>query len=173
MGIETKEKEIGGLRFSVEQFAVFRSQRLLMKLLKLAGGPLLSFAVAAGITDARTALGVFGNLKIEELGGMLEGLFSKLDPETMEELTKEILASTSVFHADKFILLANGGPKGRGVADAVIGGDIMTFLLVQAFALSVHFGNFSGARDALAGLGLKIPSPSQGSSTSTDGTPES
>ncbi len=61
-------------------------------------------------------------------------------------------------------------PNGRTCIDAVIGGDFVTGIAVQAFALSVHFGNFSGARGVLADLGLAFPS--KASNTSTDGKGE-
>ena len=160
MAIETKEKEIGGLRFSVEQLPYFRAQRLFVRLIKLAGPALTGLFTLAGATNGRAALAAVGDLDTATLTPMLSEFFGALHPDEVETITREILASTKVYLRDKFVPLVD-------FMDLAIGGDFWTGLMVQAFALSVHFGNFSGARAALDGLGLKA-SRSQESATSTD-----
>jgi len=169
MALERKVTEIGDLSFAVESFPYFRAQRLLTRLLKLAGPALAALATLAG-NSPRAAAASMLDMNIDKLAPLLGDFFSRLDPDAAEALTLEILATATVKRADggevRWVPLI-GDRGGKGIIDAIIP-DIWTGLQLQAFALSVHFGGFSGARGALAALGLKA-SPSSESNTSTDG----
>lgn len=163
MGLEAKEKEIGGLTFEVTQLPYFAAQRLFVRLIKLLGPGLLGLAQIAGSGGGKAAVVALGNADVGQLVPMLSSLFEKLDPSDMEDLTRKILETTRVRYQDKWVMLVKA-------MDTIIGGDFWTGMAVQAFALSVHFGNFSGARGVLDALGLKAKaSNSEGSSTSTAG----
>lgn len=173
MALHTETKEIGGLEVTVTQLPYFKAQRLAVRLLRLAGAQLTALFVLLGASgsDARQALAALGGLKLDELAGLLGGLFQALEPDDAESLTKQILATTQVRHGEKLVALVGGGANDRGVADAVLP-DLWTGLAVQAFALSVVFGNFSSARGAFGDM-LPGPFPSEASTTSTDGRDES
>jgi hypothetical protein len=165
MAIETKKKDIGGLHFEVEQLPYFAAQRLFFRLLKLSGPGLLGLLQIAGVTSGASVISALGEKDVKDLAPLLSAFFEKLDPAEMEELTGKILETARVRQNGKLVPLLN-------FMDAIIGGDFWTGLAVQAFALSVHFGNFNSARSALDSLGLKVnkASPSEESSTSTDST---
>lgn len=175
--IQTVEYETAGHRFEITQLPYFRAQRLFFRLLKLAGPGLVGLATAAGASGAGGAavVGALASLDEEKLSALLGDLFAKLEPEEMERLTLEILATTRVYYAPNNVgdpklvdLVGQGG--GRGAMDIIIGGDFWAGLMLQAKALSVHFGNFNSARGAIEALGLRAKaSASPASTTSTDG----
>lgn len=180
--IKAQEREIGDLKFVVEPLPYFAAQHLFTKLCKLAGAQLVSLAVLVGALggNAAAALRALAGFKVEELVPLLGSFFDKLDPEQVEALTKQILQTTRVWYQatpegePQLVALVGGPGKGRGVMDAVIGGDFWTGLAVQGFALSVFFGNFSSARGVLGSLGqTQEPSTSPASTTSTGGKEES
>lgn len=145
MGIETKTKEIGSTTFEVTQLPYFRAQRLFTRLLKLAGPGLLGLAQLAGV-NGKAAAGTLLNLDVEKLTPVLAVFFERLEPTLMEDLTREILSGARAKVNGSMVDLL-------GHMDIIIGGDFWTGLAVQGWALSVHFGNFSGARAALAAAG--------------------
>ena len=163
MAIETKEKEIGGLRFSVEQLPYFRAQRLFVRLLKIAGPALTGIMAMAGKTSARAIARELADRDLTELTPHLASFFAALQPDDAEQITREILSTGKVYDSARGAWLPL-----VGAMDSIVGGDFWAGISVQAFALSVHFGNFSSARAALDGLGLRAPSGSPESSTSTD-----
>lgn len=162
MAIESREKVLGGISFEVTQLPYFAAQRLFTRLLKLAGPALLGLAQVAGVAGGKASLAMLAQREVSELVPVLAAFFERLDPNEAEGLTREILRTTRARHNGTLVDLV-------GVMDAVIGGDFWTGLAVQAFALTVHFGNFNSARGALSALGLKV-SPSEGSTTSTGST---
>lgn len=163
MAIESKERTIGGLDFEVTQLPYFRAQRLLAKLVKLAGPVLLGLATTAGREDVSGADVLASALReLKEIAPLLSNFFDRLDAKELEQLTMEILDTTRVRYQGKLVALV---PH----MDAIVGGDIWTGLQVQAFALSVIFGNFSSARGAIEALGRSATaSRSPESNTSTD-----
>lgn len=164
MALQAKTKQIGDLKFEVTPLPYFRAQRLFFRLLKLAGPGLLGLLQLAGATSGRAVLDALGEKDVKDIAPVLGEFFGRLDPDEMETLTNEILSTARVFQKGKIIELLP-------FMDAILGDDFWTGLSVQAFALTVHFGNFSRARGALDALGLvtKEP-PSEESTTSTAST---
>lgn len=170
MGIETKTKTIGDISFEVTQLQYFRAQRLFVRLVKLAGPALLGLAQLAGAGNGKAAMGALLGLDVDRLVPVLAGLFEQLAPDVVENLTREILSGARGPYDGKTVILVNDGPAEKWPLNLVLGGDFWTGMALQGWALSVHFGNFSGARAALEAAGLKLKaSVSPESTTSTDG----
>ncbi len=164
MAIESRKKEINGITFEVTQLPYFKAQRLFTRLLKLLGPGLMALAQAAGAAGGRALVAAIASKDVSDFAPALSSLFDGLDPEDAERLTKQILDGARVVYNGKLVDLVEN-------MDVVVGGDFWTGLAVQAWALSVHFGNFSSARGAANALGLKVkPSSSEASSTSTAST---
>lgn len=168
MALESKSRTIGDLEYEVTQLPYFKAQRLFMRLLKLAGPALTGLFTMAGAGGGSGAavVAALASLEAKQLADLLSGFFEKLDPDEAEAITREILATATVRHKGRVVQLlpVMESPE-------IIGGDFWAGMMVQAFALSVHFGNFSSARGALDGLGLKAKAPPLSeSSTSTGGT---
>jgi hypothetical protein len=162
MAIETKPKDFGDLHVEVTQLPYFAAQRLFVRVVKLLGPALLALVQATGKTTGRQVLAALGDRDVNDLVPVLNAVFEKLEPHDVEALTRQILETTRVHYNGKMVMLA---PH----MDAIIGGDFWLGLAIQAFALSVHFGNFSSARGAFGALGLKVPS-SETSPTSNGST---
>lgn len=158
MALKTEPFEINGVTVEITQLGYFRSQRLLTRLLRLAGPALLSIATVAAESGGKAALKTLADADVQDLMPALAGLFERMEPETVEAITKELL-STAVVRGEKPVALL-------GVIDAVLGGDFWGVVALQAFAIKVHFGNFSSARAAFGQLGLTVEaSPSSESTT--------
>jgi len=168
MGIETKRREIGSITFEVTQLQYFRAQRLLVRLVKLAGPALVSLAQLAGTGQPKAAMGALLGMQVEQLAPALGTLFAELSPEVAEDLTREILRGARGMADGTLVTLVDDGDAARWKLNAIIGGNFWAGLALQAWALQVHFGNFSGARVAFQAAGLKA-SPSEASTTSTGG----
>lgn len=160
MARETKQIEIAGATYHVTQLPYFRAQRLFFRLLRVAGPMLTALVQLVGAGDAKAVASLLA-LDADKIAGALADVFGRVSPEEMESLTRDILATTQVDQGDKRLDVLN-------VLDLVIGGEFWAGLLLQAFALKVHFGNFNSARDAFSALGLTA-SPSAALNTSTDG----
>jgi hypothetical protein len=166
MALRTETKTIGERTFEVSQLPYFRAQRLLTRLLKVAGHGVTGLLAIIGAGGGREALASVADMDTAQLGAAMAGFFDKLDPDEVDSISKEILATARVRYDGKLVALLD-------VIDVVMGGDFWGVMALQAFALSVHFGNFSSARDALAGaLGQTTASRSSASTTST-GSPAS
>ncbi len=156
--------EIAGKSFEASPLPYFRAQRLLVRMLKMGGPLLVDVLQAGGGGNGVAALAQLMRVEASGLAGALAGFFAQLSPEEAETITREILATCQV----------NVNGKSGAVVpvlDAIFAGDFWAGLVLQGWALTVHFGNFSTARSALEGLGLKIGA-SKESSTSTDGKGE-
>jgi len=156
MALKTEPFEINGVTIEITQLGYFRSQRLLTRLLKLAGPALLSIATVAADSGGKAALAALAETDVKDLVPVLAGLFDRMEPETVEAITKELLSTATVRGEKRLPLL--------DVIDAVLGGDFWGVVALQVFAIKVHFGNFSSARAAFGQLGLTAAaSPSSGS----------
>jgi hypothetical protein len=161
--LQRRTKEIGEYSFEVNQLPYRAAQRLAVQLLAMLGAPLLSVIQLAGAGAGAAALAALANTEVDKLVPILSNAFGALDPDKAEALSAAILEGTRVQYKSKWVPLWD-------YIDAVLGGDFYVGLAVQAFALSVHFGNFSSARGAFEALGLKRKaSNSEASTTSTDG----
>jgi hypothetical protein len=166
MPLPTKTKEIGGLTFEVTGLAYLDAQDLLMQLLRLAGPGLVGLIQLASKEGGTAALSALANSDVADIIPILSKFFEKLEPAVVRDLTHQILETTRVRIKGKLVAL-------NPVINLVIC-DLWTGLTLQAFALSVHIGNFSSARDALSALGLRTAtgSDSPESTTSAAGKDE-
>ncbi len=162
MAIEIKDTTIAGVTYHVSQLPYFRAQRLFMRLLKLAGPGVSGLLAMAGgpMQMARAMM----NSDTETLTPILSSFFDRLDPGECEQVTREILAATTVDWEGKRVMLVDR-------IDLVIGGDFWSGMTLQGFALGVHFGNFTSAAAAFEAAAAKAKaSRSSESTTSTDST---
>lgn len=128
-GIENREKEIDGFKFTVPQLPAMRSLRMLRRL-SSAFGP----AVAQAFGSAT------GEVDFKGLASALEMLFMKLTEDELEQITKELLAQA----------LVDGRPLLREM-DLTLAGKPGTLLKLLAFSVEVNYGSFfAGLRERLA-----------------------
>ena len=162
--IETKEKTIGAYDVKVTQLAFFKALRLFTRLVKTVGPGFVKLFDVAGKDGGGAAVATMLDSRIDDLAPAFAALCQSLDPDVMEQIATEIAVGSQIKDPSRGAYV----PLEAGL-NVVVGGDFWAGMQILAFALSVHFGNFSFARDAIAGLGRKAKeSPSAASTTSTD-----
>lgn len=165
MGLRIEERAIGAFTFKVQQLPYLASQRLLIRLLRIVGPSITELLALIGSKkmSSREAMESLFESDTDKLAPVLGSVFGRLEPAEAEEITKAILFSTHVEIENKKTQVMEFHPLVK-MLDAVLAGDFWTGLKVQAFALSVHFGNFSGASVESDPAALAV-SPSLASNT--------
>lgn len=139
-GPETKEQVIDGVTYSVTQLTGTRSLKLFWKLVGVISGAGDSLGK---LDPAALASGDVGDIDMSVAGGALGGIVSKLDPDQLDVVVKELLGTLTIDGRD-------AGP----LFESHFAGKVFRMLKVVKFALGVHFGDF---RDALRGGGSAGP----------------
>lgn len=129
--IQTKEKEIDGLKVAVSEFPArfgFKMQTRLTMIFGPALGTLLS-----GL-EAKTGSALDGEFNLDKLPGALESLFSRMNEDKAMDLVLEILKSTRI----------DGVEVTNQSFDLVFAGKYHTMYKVLWFVLEVNYGGFFG-----------------------------
>ena len=125
--IETKEKEIGGMRFTVSQLPAMRALKTLNRIGRILGP---AFAKASGASKG----GDLGGTEIAAFADAIHILFDKLTDEELEGLTRALLDTATV---DGKLLMPQ--------FDTVMSGKVEVILQLLKFAFEVNYGNFFNA----------------------------
>lgn len=146
MGVETREVEIDGVRFSVTQLGARAAMRLL---------PRIGRIVGPAIADATNAIpgGNLGEADVAKLGGALGTLFDRLTPEEQDALLETLLQGARVQVEGKWAPLMES-------FDFLMAGKALTVYRLLWFALGVNYGDFTGALRGLAARGKTMASAS-------------
>ncbi len=145
MGVQTSNRTFGkgesALYIEADEMTYWPAQRLAMRLLKLAGPGVIGLVAA-------------GDSSVMELFGF----FEKLSPEDAETISREILSTSRARYNGKIVPLVE-------FMDVIVGGDFWLGIMIQAFALSVIFGNFTNAPAALVAIVAKAKQAASAAST--------
>lgn len=150
MAREPKDKEIDGMKFTVQMMPVKRAIKMLHKLAR-AGLPAMLKAVGESKLEGES-LGL-ADLDLSNLGEAAAMLFEKFSDADLDHCMSELL-ETAVVEAE-----GKTTPVLKAL-DTVITNPL-TMFKAMAFALEVNYGNFSDAFRAAAGtlkLGKAAPS---------------
>lgn len=132
--------------FTVSQLPAMRSVRLLTRLGKVLGPAASELGRALATTKGETP-------QVEALAPALGALFSQLEPDTVEQLLRELFATTKV-----------GATDLMPVFDMKMAGQFNSIWKLAATALEVQFGNFFG--DLIArGMAAVTQNPAPASGT--------
>ena len=142
---ENKTKTIDGEDFTFYQLNPFKANRLLIKLVKIAGPALGSLA------NSKDVKGVQGLMDSDfDAKALLDSLCDKLDEDQVDSIFKELLSQ--VHHSGE------GSLEKEAACDVFFKGKINLMYKVVFAALEAQFGDFFGANGVFAGLkvqGLK------------------
>jgi len=119
--IQTKEKKINGVEYSVVQFPARHGLKIKAELVKLFAPSLFSLA---GNLDAK--------VNSETLGPVIQGLCDRLHPDDMVDLALRLLANTR----------REGKELTTSVFDDVFAGSFDELYKALAFVIEVNYGSF-------------------------------
>ncbi|MCK5127628.1 MAG: hypothetical protein KAR42_15330 [candidate division Zixibacteria bacterium] len=144
---ENKTKTIDGQDFTFFQLNPFKANRLLIKLVKIAGPALGSLANSKDVNGVQDLMDADIDAK-----GLLDSICEKLDEDEIEEMFKKLLSQV---HCSEVGELSN-----ESHCDTVFKGKISLMYKVVFAALEAQFGDFFGANGVFAGL--KVQGSKQG-----------
>lgn len=132
---QTKEKEIDGIRFSVQQLPAMRGVLLMHKLARAVGPAMLKALSGAG--DSQKGVSIAS----VDLGGIADSVglvFDRFSASDLEALIKELFETATLTDG------ANTFPVMQ-VFDNVLAGKTSTIFKAIRFALEVNYQDFLGA----------------------------
>ena len=145
---ENKTKKIDEQDFTFYQLNPFKANRLLIKLVKIAGPALGSLANSKDVKGVQDLMNADIDAK-----SLLDSICEKLDEDQIELMFKELLSQVHCSGVGELSKEAN--------CDAVFKGKISLMYKVVFAALEAQFGDFFGANGVFAGLKVQGSKPAK------------